>query len=95
MKLSKFNLDSIISSPKLSVKRKGKLTQSIVDSLDESLFCRFGLHGTAKSVLEYVQELTTMGVDNIVFGPPLNQMQKGLQQLQKTKTKLDILKMDT
>ncbi|MHA1881482.1 MAG: LLM class flavin-dependent oxidoreductase [Candidatus Thorarchaeota archaeon] len=78
-----FNLDSIISSPKLSVKRKGKLTQSIVDSLDDSLLSRFGFHGTSECVYEYIQGLTTIGVDNIVFGPPLNRMLEGIKSLLK------------
>ncbi|MHA1576972.1 MAG: LLM class flavin-dependent oxidoreductase [Candidatus Thorarchaeota archaeon] len=81
----KFNLDSILNPLKLLAKEKGKVTINIVDQLENHILLKFGLHTTPSEVAEYSQKVKELGVDHIIFGPPVNQMKGGISALIKAK----------
>ena len=81
----RFGLDASLSEPKATVRKERKLTKDTVDTIDEKTLRRFGLHATPEGVIDYIQKIETLGVDHIVFGPPLNRMADGLTALLKAR----------
>ncbi|MHA1480850.1 MAG: LLM class flavin-dependent oxidoreductase [Candidatus Thorarchaeota archaeon] len=81
----KFGFEPSLSELKAITRKKGKLTMNIVDKIEDKTLGRFGLHATPEGITDYVQKLETIGVDHIVFGPPLNQMRVGLTALLKAR----------
>lgn len=79
----RFGLESSLSELRTITRKKRKLTKDIVDKIEEKILRRFGLYATPEGVIDYIQILEKLGVDNIVFGPPLNRMPDGLRALLK------------
>ena len=76
-----FGLSHILSSPKFAMKKKGKLTPAIVDTISDDVLQRFGLYGSVEKIVEYTERLEALGVESIVFGPPFNQQSNGIAAL--------------
>lgn len=85
--LKRFGLLAELSGPKNDLNEKGELTAEIVNSIPEEILSRFILHCTPDDLNEYVSSLVSMGIDLIVFGPPLSSLEQGVEMLVSAKQK--------
>ncbi|UCE09905.1 MAG: LLM class flavin-dependent oxidoreductase [Candidatus Thorarchaeota archaeon] len=66
-----FGLEDALAKARRAVKTKGGVDSEVVEILGKDTVRMFGLCGSTDETREYVRTLSKIGVDQIVFGPPL------------------------
>lgn len=87
--LKRFGILAELRGAKKGLDEKRKLTTEIVDSIPEEILNRFVLYCTPSGLNEYVVSLASLGIDLIVFGPPLSSFDLGVEMLIGAKQKYD------
>ena len=90
--LKRFGIFAELKDSKNELHKKGVLTSEIVDSIPEEVLSRFVLYCTPSVLTEYVSSLSSMGIDLIVFGPPLSSLDQGVEMLVSAKQNYDTCK---
>lgn len=80
---TRFNMLEKIAPAKEMLKRQGGITQEVVDLIPEDVLTQFGFCGNEKEVVKYVDEISKIGVDMIVFGPPVGSSKTQTERLVK------------
>ncbi|MGY5860329.1 MAG: LLM class flavin-dependent oxidoreductase [Candidatus Thorarchaeota archaeon] len=74
--------------PALEKMKKQGLTNEIVEMIDQSILDRFSLCGNTELTIERILDIQRLGVDMIVYGPPLGTSLKGVKRLIDAKNRL-------
>ncbi len=70
-----------ISEARGAYNRKGKLNSAVIQAFGTCSLLRWGVFTTAEGVIEYANNLDKIGIDEIVFGPPISQFENSLENL--------------
>jgi alkanesulfonate monooxygenase SsuD/methylene tetrahydromethanopterin reductase-like flavin-dependent oxidoreductase (luciferase family) len=76
-----FGLSTRIRAGQLARERSGKIDHEVLDALGNDLLRRFSMFGGVSHLCRQLEGLAQMGVNLVVFGPPLCTDQGGLELL--------------
>jgi 5,10-methylenetetrahydromethanopterin reductase len=66
-----FGLDEQIGRARRAAKTKGEIDTEVLEILGKDTLRRFGFCGSIDDIRSYVKGIADLGVDQIVFGPPV------------------------
>ncbi|MGY5880935.1 MAG: LLM class flavin-dependent oxidoreductase [Candidatus Thorarchaeota archaeon] len=85
--MRKFGLTEYLQSALERMKEQG-LTNEVVEMLDQNILDRFSLCASVEQITERLVDYQRLGVDMVVYGPPLGASPKGVQRLVDAKNRL-------
>ncbi len=78
---SQFGLLDDLGPAKQELRRRGGVDSDILDLLPPDMLSRFGLCGGESELKQYLHNVSHIGIDVLVFGPPVGSSQSQMKRL--------------